>query len=386
MGSVEVMDLAGSTVNVCVRCVMDDTDPNIDFDADGRCNHCRRADALHALLPRDDEEASRRLDRLASTVRSPRARYDCVVGLSGGLDSSYVALLAHEMGLRVLVVHFDNGWNSEIAVSNIEQICDRLGHALVTYVINWPEFRDLQRAFLLASVVDLELVSDQAIFAAMLHVAKEHDVAHVLSGTNLATEAILPEAWVWPKQDLRNIRAIHRRFGTVPLRTYPTCGIVRWGLVRYARWGPTYHEVLNAARYRRTDAERRLTESVGWRSYGGKHEESVITRFYQRVLLPEKFGIDKRRAHLSSLIVNGEIARELALEHLATPPCTPDERAEDLTYVGKKLGFTTAELESIINADPIPHDAYPSSARAFRLLSRVRDPARRRALELAGGA
>ena len=369
----------------CMRCVMDTSDPDIRFTASG-CNHCERAIALHRLLPQTQAEGQRRLGAMAERIRSVRGTYDCVVGLSGGLDSSYVALLGHDVGLRVLAVHFDNGWDTEIAVSNIERICERLGHELVTYVISWPEFRDLQRSLLLASVVDLELVSDQAIFAAMLRLAKEHRIPHVLSGTNLATEAIMPAAWVWPKQDLRNIRAIHRRFGSVPLRTYPTCGITRWGLVRYSPAGPTYHEVLNAVPFRRLEAEGVLADRVGWRSYGGKHEESVITRFYQRVLLPEKFGIDKRRAHLSSLIMNGEVSREVALAELASPPCSPDERGEDLEYVGKKLGFTVPELEAIIAAEPVPHDTYPSSARVFRLLAKVRDAARQRTLVRAGSA
>lgn len=383
MGSVAVMAEGQLTYRICERCVMDTSDPMIHFDEVGQCNHCRRAEALRALLPQNEAEGTARLEALGQSLRRRDGSYDCVMGLSGGLDSSYVALLARDMGLRVLVVHFDNGWNSEIAVSNIEKVCEALGHDLVTYVINWPEFRDLQRSFLLASVVDLELLSDQAILAAMLRLAKEHGIRDILSGTNLATEAILPPAWVWPKQDLRNIRAIHKRFGTVPLKTYPTCGMLRWSLLRYSPLGPRYHEVLNDVPYRRDLAEQRLSEEVGWRSYGAKHEESVITRFYQRVLLPEKFGIDKRRAHLSSLIVNGETDRVLALEELARPPCTPQERADDIEYVGKKLGFTPTDLEAMIAASPVPHDHYRSSARAFRLVEGFRDSARMRALHRA---
>lgn len=373
--SLVVTDVERGTI--CVRCVMDGSDPEIRFDRNGQCNHCLRAEALQRMLPSTPQAGVTRLEHMADAARSKRGEYDCILGISGGVDSSYVGLLARRMGLRVLAVHFDNGWNSEVAVSNIERVCEGLGHELVTYVVDWPEFRDLQRSFLLASVIDVEMVTDQAIFAAMVSLARTHKIRHVLSGTNLATEAILPDSWRWPKQDLRNLRDIHGRYGTMPLSSYPTCGMLRWGLVRYSPLGLVYDEVLNAIQYRRLDAEAELAREVGWRTYGGKHEESVFTRFYQRVLLPEKFGVDKRRAHLSSLIVNGEIEREDAIRVLEQPPCTADEREEDIEYVGKKLGFTQEELEAVIQSPPVAHAAFASSAPVFRALSRMRDLARR---------
>jgi N-acetyl sugar amidotransferase len=374
---------AGSATRICNVCVMDQSDPHIQFDQAGQCNHCRRADGLLALLPQDDDEARRRLAAIGDKIRRRRGsrhQYDAVVGLSGGVDSSYVALLAKRLDLDVLAVHFDNGWNSETSVSNIEKLCETLGFDLVTFVIDWEEFRDLQRSFLLAGVIDVELVTDHAIFAAMLDLAKQHHLRHVLSGMNLATEAILPAAWVWPKQDLRNIRAIHDRFGTRELRTYPTCGAARWALMRYTPLGPTYFEPLNAIRYRREAAVAELDSEVGWRPYGDKHAESLFTRFYQHVILPERFGVDKRRAHLSSLIVNGEIGRAQALERLALPPCSEEERTNELAYVAKKLGFSTDELEDLLRQPPVPHDAFPSRARHFAAISSLRDRMRSRAL------
>ncbi len=364
----------------CTHCVMDTTDPGITFDEDGRCSHCRAAALRLAVLPQSEEEAQVRLEGLAARIRSaaPDAEYQCLVGLSGGVDSSYVALQAARLGLRTLAVHFDNGWNSEIAVSNIERLCTTLGFDLVTEVIDWREFRDLQRSFLLASVIDVELVTDHAIFATMLRLAREHGIEFVLSGNNAATESILPAAWVWPKQDKRNIKAIHDRFGSVPLTTYPTCGVVRWGLARYAGVGPRYVEVLNELRFRKDEAMATLEREVGWRYYGGKHYESTFTRYYQAHILPTKFGVDKRLAHLSSLIANGELDRKDALRELEAPLYEPAALAEDTAFVCKKLGFTEAELAAILAAPPVPHDAYPSSARTLRALQSLRGRARQR--------
>lgn len=366
------------TRRICVRCVMDTSAPELVFDDAGVCNECRRAEGLLALLPQTEAEANARLEATAAKVRAKAAKheYDCVVGLSGGVDSSYVALLAGQLGLRTLAVHFDNGWNSEIAVSNIHELCESFGLDLITYVINWDEFRDLQRSFLLASVVDVELVTDHAIFAAMLQLARQHDIPFILSGMNLATEAIMPTAWAWWKQDHRNIKAIHDRFGSVPLETFPLCGPFRWAALRYTPLGPTYVELLNSVVYRRGSAEETLARESGWRSYGGKHHESVFTRFYQCVLLPEKFGIDKRRAHLSSLIMNGETTRADALAELERPPIDPIERDEELAYVCKKLGFDEEEFTSIMRAAPVPHDAYPSNKWFFAAASAVRLRAR----------
>jgi N-acetyl sugar amidotransferase len=377
----------GTVYRVCVRCVMDTSDPDITFDADGCCGHCRRAERLLRLLPASDDEAERRLANVVEKVNrlTTKDEYQCVVGLSGGVDSSYVALLAARLGLRVLAVHFDNGWNSEIAVANIQSICEKLAFDLRTYVIDWDEFRDLQRSFLRASVIDVELVTDHAIFAAMLRLARQHRIRFVLSGTNLATEAILPQAWVWPKQDLRNIRAIHRRFGEIPMKTFPVCGMLRWSVLRYTVLGPTYIELLNEVRYRKKEVLKTLEDEVGWRYYGGKHYESVFTRFYQAYLLPTKFGVDKRRAHLSSLIMNGEMDRSEALAELAEPLYAPEDLAEDRSYVLKKLGFSELEFAKILEMPPKRHDDYPSSVALFRILARYREVARERLLRRSAG-
>lgn len=372
----------------CSRCVMDTTDPTNEFDEDGMCGHCRGAEMELARLPADDAEAALRLNALADRIHSkaPEAEYQCLVGLSGGVDSSYVALVAKRLGLRVLAVHFDNGWNSEVATSNIEAICTRLGFDLVTEVINWNEFRDLQRSFLLASVIDVELVTDHAIFATMLRLARTHGIDFVLSGNNAATESILPDAWAWFKQDRRNILSIHRRFGSVPLTTYPMCGVVRWGAARYGGLGPRYVELLNECQFRRTDAEAELADEVGWKPYGGKHHESTFTKYYQAHILPTKFGIDKRLAHLSSQLMNGELTRDEALARLNEPLYTPSELATDEAFVLKKLGFTPDEWAETMAAEPVPHDYYGSSAPVLRFLRHTRSRWRERRFRRGTGA
>jgi len=357
---------AGRTlaVRVCSRCVMDTTDPDISFDAGGTCNHCRTSDRLMAVQRRSAARSGG-LPALANRIKASGAEreYDSVIGLSGGVDSSYVAFLAREMGLRPLAVHFDNGWNSELAVENIQRVVEGCGLDLMTYVIDWAEFRDLQRAFFRASVIDIELITDNAILAAMVNLTAEHGIRYVLSGANKATELGLPSAWVWNKTDWKNIQAIHAKFGSVPLRTFPHLSAWRWLAIRALRRNMEMVEPLNLVEYRRGEAAAFLAREFGWRDYGGKHYESIFTRFYQRYILPTKFGVDKRKVHLSSLIRNGELTRDQALARLAEPLYSPEELAVERDFVLKKLGFSNAEFDEIMASPPVPHDAYPSDGR-----------------------
>ncbi|MBN1558526.1 MAG: N-acetyl sugar amidotransferase [Lentisphaerae bacterium] len=308
-------------------------------------------------------------DRLKSHGR--RRDYDCIVGLSGGVDSSYVAYLAHELGLRALCVHLDNGWDSELSVENIRHIVEKLGYDLHTHVINWPEFKDLQRAFLQASVIDIELITDQAIKGLTRKLARKTGIKYILTGSNINTEHGMPPEWLWYKDDLRNLKAIHRRFGTVPLKTFPTYGITTRlldecaGRVRVVR-------LLDMANYRKSEAMQILKQNLDWRYYGGKHHESTFTKFYQAYILPAKFNVDKRRVHYSSLIRNGEISREEALREVQAPPYEPDQRDSDRTYVLKKLGYSEAEFEAIMATPPRPHSDFPSMAPLLWLLKPAR--------------
>jgi len=337
---------------------MDTSDPAIKFDAAGLCNHCIKCD-LAAERDPSPEGKQALLARAVARVRDAGAglEHDCVIGLSGGVDSSYLAYVVKELGLRPLAVHLDNGWNSKAAVKNIQKIVQKLDIDLITHVIDWEEFKDLQRAYLLASVIDTEVISDHAIRAVVFRVASERRIKHILFGDNVATERILPIHWGFNYNDLANLRDIHRRHGTVPLRTFPTMGPLR--LRRYLwREGITPLAPLNWVPYVRADAKARLIRELGWIDYGAKHTESLITKFFQAYLLVEKFGIDKRRAHLSTLINDGQITRADALAELAKPAYAPAELEPDLDYVAKKLGFTRAELAAIVAAPPRSHFDY----------------------------
>jgi N-acetyl sugar amidotransferase len=342
---------------------MDATVGEIVFAADGVCNYCKLHEERVALAPFAQPDAEHRLEQLLGRVRARRrGEYDSIVGLSGGVDSSYVAYQAVKRGLKPLAVHFDNGWNSELAVKNIEQLVTRLGLDLHTFVIDWEEFRDIQRSFFKAHVIDIEMVTDHAIFAAMFEIARQNSIRYILSGTNAATESIMPAGWYHFKFDLRNLKAIHRRHGTRPIRRYPTLGVFGMGWNHYVR-GVQSASLLNYVRYRKDEAMQTLTSELNWQYYGGKHYESTFTKFYQAYILPVKFGVDKRRTHFSDLIMNGEMTRAQALEQLQRPLYDQATLEQDRDYVCKKLGFTLAEFEEYMKAPPVSHYAYPSYAR-----------------------
>jgi N-acetyl sugar amidotransferase len=360
-----------SGYQLCCRCVMDTSAEDIVFDADGICSYCKVHEEKVALTPARQPGAEAKLRGVVRKLQKQRrGDYDSIVGLSGGVDSSYVAYQAVKLGLRPLAVHFDNGWNSELAVRNIEQVVKRLGLDLQTFVIDWEEFRDIQRSFFKAHVVDIEMVTDHAIFAAMYRLARDHGIRYILSGTNAATESIMPPTWQHFKFDLRNLKAIHRRFGTIPIRRYPTLSVCGMAWNHYVR-GVQSVSLLNYLPYRKADAIRTLESELGWQYYGGKHYESVFTKFYQAYILPVKFGIDKRRIHLSDLIMNGEITREQALEELEKPLYDPISLEQDREYVCKKLGFTADEFAEYMAAPPVSHYAYPSYARLAQRLVAV---------------
>jgi N-acetyl sugar amidotransferase len=346
---------------------MDNTDPDILFDENGVSNWWHDYQALVARRPAPEQRRRLLQETIAEINEAGRGKpYDCILGLSGGVDSSYMAYLAKEWALRPLVVHFDNGWNDELASANIEAIVRKLGFRLSTFVMNWPEFRDLQRAYFKAAVLDLEVPTDHMIFGALYRIARAHGIKYILSGNNFATEWLLPRAWYYAKGDLENIKAIHRSFGERPARHLPGLGV--WQRQYYQRVKRIREvQVLELIDYRKSDAKKRLIQEFGWRDYGGKHYESLFTRFYQGYILPTKYGIDKRKAHLSNLICNGEISRDDALIELAKPPYEPHRQAADKRYVAKKLGWSEAEFDEILALPPRRHEEFGTDARAQRL-------------------
>lgn len=361
---------------ICNNCVMDTSDPDIEFNDDGVCIHCIRAEKILADIALTQEESDQALQELADKIRnmSKGLKYDCVLGVSGGVDSSYTAYLAHKMGLKTLIVHCDNGWNSDIAVSNINKIVNEFGFDLITHVLNWEEFRDTQRAYIKASVVDIEVTTDHSLMAAVYKIAKKNGIKAILSGSNSATEHCMPKSWFWKKQDLRNLKSIHKKYGSLKLQNFPTLSSWQWLVAR--KFFIEYISVLNYANYKKQEAMQVLEKEIGWKNYGEKHYESVFTKFYQSYILPVKFGIDKRKAHLSCLIRNGEISREEALAKLKELPYNPDTIQSDREYVLKKLGFTEDEFDEIMKQERVPHTEFPSDQkmmnRIFAFASMVR--------------
>jgi N-acetyl sugar amidotransferase len=340
---------------VCTVTVMDTTDPDISFDEDGVCNYVHEHAKFIKSLP-SREERARQLEANVAQIKRQGAgkEHDCILGLSGGVDSSYMVYLAKEWGLRPLVVHFDNGWNSELAVKNIEQMVTRLGFDLDTYVIDWASFRELQKGYFRAGVVDIEIPTDHLIFAALHEKCVEHGIKVILSGHNAQSEWLLPKSWYFNKFDLRNMVDINRKHGKGLLAKLPKLGVWQQFWYHHAHCIRTVYP-LQFIDYDKEKAKTFLIEELGWRDYGGKHHESVFTRFYQGYVLPRKFGFDKRKAHLSSLILSGQLNRQEALRELQQPPYDPDMQEEDKAYVAKKLGFSEEEFEKILSASPVSH-------------------------------
>lgn len=350
---------------------MDTTDSLISFDADGVCNHCRMFDAEVAPRLRrvHTAQGEAALSALLEKIKTAGAHrdHDCVVGLSGGLDSTYTAYQAKRLGLRPLAVHFDSGWNSEVAVRNIERIVRSLELDLITVVADWNEMRDLQLAFFKASVPNCDIPQDHGIAAAVLQTARRHRIACVLSGGNLTTESVLPTAWGHSMADRRHMRALHRRFGSRPLRRLPTLGMLQRYLVYPKIHGIWMLRLLDYVPYNKGEAKAAMEQALGWQDYGGKHFESTFTRFFQAQYLPTKFGIDKRKAHYSSLILAGEMSRVDALRQLDAPPDDSDTAQREKEFVAKKLGLSVDDFDRILGSAPRAHADYPSSVALFRV-------------------
>jgi N-acetyl sugar amidotransferase len=359
-------------VRTCVRCIMDETAKDITFDDQGVCNYCTgflEKQAKYIAL--DEDERQRRLGQLVDMVkRSGRGkRYDCIVGLSGGVDSSWSLVKAVELGLRPLAVHMDSGWNSELAQNNIANLVRTLGVDLHTHVIDWPEIRGLMEAFFAADVIDVEVLPDNALLAVNYQQAASHGLKYILAGTNIATEGVdIPKGWNWYKSDKRNIVGISKRFGGPKLRSFPsisTLGMARYVLVNGIRWV----SFLDYLDYKKLDALETLKRDYGYKPYPHKHWENVFTRFYQGYLQPFKFGVDKRKPHLSSLIMNGEISRDEALSQAQGIAYGSDREMEaDRLYFIKKMGWSDEKFDDYMRRPEKPHDLYPSEAAFSRFL------------------
>jgi N-acetyl sugar amidotransferase len=334
-------------------------DPRITLDEKGICNYYYEYISAEPQHVFKGEEGEKRLAEIVDKIKASGngKPYDCITGVSGGVDSTYLALQAKKLGLRPLIVHFDNGWNSELSVMNIQNIITRLGFDLHTLVVDWNEFKDIQLAYLKASVVDIEAITDHAIIGTLYKLAVQHGIKYILSGSNIVTEFVLPKYWIWSKTDHLNIKSIHKTFGTVPLKTFPFFSA---HLKHYyvKRKGIETVSLLNYMPYNKAVVKKVITDELGWRDYGGKHYESIFTRFYQGYILPNKFHIDKRKAHLSTLIFSGQITKAEALEELKKPIYAPDQFRTDYEFVLKKFNLTEEEFQAIMTLPRKEHSDY----------------------------
>jgi N-acetyl sugar amidotransferase len=337
---------------ICSNCIMDTSDSNITFDSRGWCDYCNNYhDNILPNWHTDERGAKRIAEQVAQIKKDGQGRdHDCLIGISGGVDSSYVTYLAKaKFGLRPLLFHVDAGWNSQQAVNNIEKLVDGLGVDLHTEVVNWEEMKDLQLAFFKAQVPHLDTPQDHAFFAGLYNFAAKNKFKYILTGANYSTECVRePLEWHYHASDLRQLKDIHHRFGTRPLKSFPLTDIFTYKLYYRFVKGIRVVKPLNEVPFHKEEAMQELVDKFGWQKYAHKHYESRFTRFYEGYWLPTKFGYDKRRAHFSSLILTGQLARADALERIAKPAYNEENLAEDFEYIATKLDLSVPELKQIM--------------------------------------
>lgn len=341
---------------------MDTTDPEIEFDHEGNCNHCKQAIERIGKQILPCEERKKAINEMIEKIKyyGKEKEYDCIIGVSGGVDSTVTAHYVKEYGLRPLAVHFDNGWNSELAVQNIQNIIEKLNIDLYTYVAEWDKFRDIQLAFLRSSLANCEAPTDHAITALLFREASKRKIKYILNGSNIATESILPYAWGHYNLDLRLMKYVNKKYGSGSIKGIPIISIPKLVYYVFVK-GIKQIPLLNFIDYNKKREKEMIRDRYGWRDYGSKHYESVWTRFFQGYYLLKKFGYDKRRAHLSSLIVSKQISREEAIEELKSPTYDKKQIEDDYKYVIKKLKITEGEFERIISMPQKNATDYPSN-------------------------
>lgn len=364
-----------SELQRCTRCVMDTTDSKIVFDAHGVCDHCLGFDRDIKPHWRTDEKGWEAVQALADKIKAEGKGkdFDCIIGMSGGIDSSYLVYLAKvKLGLRPLVFHVDAGWNSQQAVNNIEKIVDKLGLDLYTEVIDWEEMRDLQLSFFKSGVSHIDTPQDHAFFATMYHFASKYKVKNILTGGNYSTECIRnPLEWMYYQSDSRQIKDIHAQFGRKPLKKFPLTNIL-WHKVYLPYFkGIKVIRPLDYMPYHKEEATQFLVDNLGYQRYAQKHFESRFTKFYEGYWLPEKFGYDTRKVQFSSLILTDQMTREEAIEQLKKPAYDPETIAQDIEYVATKLGVSAEELMAYKNAPNKTYRDYKSQQAIYDIGEKV---------------
>jgi len=360
---------------VCTNCVMDATDSIITFDENGVCDHCNVF--YNDILPNwhTDDRGQQILQKIIEKINKEGKGkdFDCIIGMSGGIDSSYLTYVAKEQfGLRPLVFHVDAGWNSQVAVNNIEKLVDKLSLDLYTEVIDWEEMRDLQLAFFKSGVPHIDTPQDHAFFAMMYKFAEQHNVKNILTGANLSTECIRnPLEWMYYQSDSIQLRDIHRHFGSRPLVKFPITSILRHKVYLPYIKGIKVIRPLNYLPYIKEEAIKLLIEQFGWQPYQQKHFESRFTKFYEGYWLPNKFGYDTRRVQYSSLIVTNQMTREEALEKLEHPPFDEAIISHEFEYVATKLGISIEELQGYMDAPNKTYKDFKSQENIYAIGARM---------------
>lgn len=351
---------------------MDTSDPDIHFNEHGVCNHCTNYFERIASRVYQGEKSDAELVLLVEKIKKAGKgkKYDCIIGVSGGIDSSYVAYKAKKRGLRALLVHLDNGWNSEISVKNIKNLARILEFDYESYVLDWEEFREIQLAFLKASIPEMETPTDIAIPGALHQVAAKYGVKYILSGGNFATEGILPKTWHYNAKDMTYFSHILRTFGRKKMRKFPRFGWKEELFYKLVH-GIKISYILNYVPYNKQEAMQVLENELGWKYYGGKHYESKYTGFVQSYIMPEKFNMDYRRATLSTQICTGEVTREQALAELKEKPYDPINAQHEKEYVCKKLGISTQEFDEIMLRPAKVYRDYPNAEGSLEFIYNI---------------
>lgn len=366
--------MSSKEYQVCSNCVMDTTDSLIQFDDRGYCDHCNNY--YDNIIPNwhPDEIGAEKLHEIVEQIKKEGKgkKFDCIIGISGGVDSSYLIYYAKEkLGLRPLAFAVDTGWNTKIAEENIRNIVNGLGLDLYTETVNWDEMKDLQLAYFKSQVPYQDTPQDHVIFAALYNYAVRNGIKYVLTGGNYSTECVRePNEWVY-MNDLLQIKDIHKRFGTVPLKTLPLCSMFKYRLYyRYFK-GMKVVKPLDLIQYKKKDVIKELKERFGWQPYANKHFESIFTRFYEGYWLIKKFGYDKRRAHFSSLILTGQMTREEALDTLKQDPYSEEDALKDLGFIANKLDITEEEFIELMNGENKTYLDYKNNSRLIKLATKI---------------
>jgi len=359
---------------VCTKCVMDTTDSKIEFDENGVCDHCKNFQENIKPNWHIDEIGSKKLEELVKKIKKDGKgkEFDCIIGISGGIDSSYLLYYATEvLKLRPLAFSVDTGWTLNVAVENIEKVVSSLNLELYTEIVNWNEMKDLQLAFFKSQVAYQDLPQDHVIFSALYNYAVKYKIKHVLTGGNFSTECIRePIEWVY-QNDLKMIKDIHKKYGKRPLKTLPMTSMFKYKLYYRFFKGMHVHRPLDMIPYNKQDAIKTLKDRFGYEAYANKHFESIFTRFYEGYWLVKKFGYDKRRAHFSSLVLTGQLSREEALKILEKPPYDESLAMKDMEYVAKKLDMTKEEFNELMNQENKTYKNYRSNSHLIAIAVKI---------------